>query len=54
MNFTIQRIIGIFKNLGQKHMLIDFINFKRKNRYKGQKTPVEILKESGSNILVSI
>jgi len=24
MNFTIQRIIGIFKNLGQKYMLMDF------------------------------
>lgn len=27
-----------------------YFNFRRKNRYKGGKTPVDILKESGSNI----
>ena len=27
-----------------------YFNFKRKNRYKGGKTPVDILKENGSNV----
>jgi hypothetical protein len=27
-----------------------YFNFKRKNRYRGRKTPVGILEESGSNI----
>jgi hypothetical protein len=27
-----------------------YFNFKRKNRYKGRKTPTEILEESGSNV----
>ena len=27
-----------------------YFNFKRKNRYRGQKTPIDILKETGSNI----
>jgi len=31
-----------------------YFNFKRKNRWKVWKTPVEILEDSGSNILVSI
>jgi len=31
-----------------------YFDFKRKNRYKGNKTPVEILKETGSSILPQV
>ncbi len=48
--YDIEDYENLAEFMGKSYAYELYFNFKRKNRYKERKTPIEILKETGSNI----